>query len=287
MEQKFKTVITSDHKLLDLHLKELIEYKDLIKLFVKRDFTALYKQTILGPSWAIIQPLFTTIVFSVVFGNLAKLTTLDVSGDYFIPNFLFYMSGNICWSYFSSSVDRISNVFLNNAHIMGKVYYPRLVTPIATAISKLISFGIQFAIFIVIWLFYVIKGGTSIVVSFKLLLAPLAIIEMVILATGFGIVISSATTKYRDLTFAVNFCLQLWQYASPIAYGLNMIPNKYLSLYMLNPIAPIVTTFRYALFGTGYFNFTFYLISWLLTLIIFVIGVILYSKIERTFADTI
>lgn len=287
MNQKFKTVITSNHKLFDLHLKEVFEYKDLIKLFVKRDFTALYKQTILGPAWAIIQPLFTTVVFTIVFGNLAGLTTADIEGNYIIPGFLFYMAGNIVWSYFSTTLNNTSNTFIGNAHIMGKVYYPRLVTPIATALSQLISFGIQFALFVICWLFYLIIGGTSITVTLAILLMPLTIIQMIILSVGCGIIISSATTKYRDLRFAVSFCLQLWQYGSPIAYGLSMIPNKYLSLYMLNPVTPIITTFRYALFGFGYFNIYYYLLSWLITILVFVIGVILFSKIERTFMDTI
>ena len=286
-EQNFKTVITSKHKLFDLHLKEIFHYKDLIALFVKRDFTSLYKQTVLGPAWAIIQPLFTTVVFTIVFGNLAKLTTADVVGDFAIPSFLFYMAGNICWSYFSSTLSATSNTFIANSGIMGKVYYPRLVTPIATALSQMISFAIQFAMLIFILIFYLIRGGTSLQVTPMLLLFPLVILQMVMLALGFGIIISSLTTKYRDLTHMVAFGLQLWQYGSPIAYGLGLIPEKYLWLYMLNPITPIVTTFRYAMFGFGYFNITYYLVSWGVTAFLFFIGVVLFSRIERTFADTI
>lgn len=284
---EFKTVITSEHKLMDLHLKETFHYKDLIKLFVKRDFTALYKQTVLGPAWAVIQPLFTTVVFTIVFGNLAKLTTADIAGNFIIPSFLFYMAGNICWSYFSSTVTATSNTFISNSATMGKVYYPRLVTPISTSLSQLISFGIQFAMLVCIWLFYLIKGGTSIAVTPALLLIPLTILQMIMLAVGFGIIISSLTTKYRDLTHALGFCLQLWQYASPVAYGLGLVPEKYLWIYMLNPVTPVITTFRYALFGFGYFNLMFYLISWAVTIVLFFIGVILFSRIERTFMDTI
>lgn len=287
-EQKFKTVITSKHKIFNLHLKETFQYRDLIFLFVKRDFTAKYKQTVLGPLWAIIQPLLTTVVFTFVFGSLAGLTTADISGEFVIPAFLFYMSGNICWSYFSSTLTATSNTFIGNMAIMGKVYYPRLVTPIATAFSDLISFGIQFAMFLVIWLVYIIIGGTSIVITPMLLLIPLLVVQMIILSTGFGIIISSVTTKYRDLTMLVGFGLQLWQYASPIAYGLELIPKNYLTLYMIvNPVTPIVTTFRYAMFGFGYFNVWYYLISWAITLIVFFIGLILFSKIERTFMDTV
>jgi len=286
--EKFKTVITSKHKIFNLHLKETFQYRDLIFLFVKRDFTAKYKQTILGPLWAIIQPLLTTVVFTLVFGSLAGLTTADISGEFVIPAFLFYMSGNICWSYFSTTVTATSNTFIGNMAVMGKVYYPRLVTPIATAFSDLISFGIQFAMFLVIWLVYIIIGGTSIIITPMLLLIPLLIVQMIILSTGFGIIISSVTTKYRDLTMLVGFGLQLWQYASPIAYGLELIPKNYLTLYMIvNPVTPIVTTFRYAMFGFGYFNVWYYLISWAITLIVFFIGLILFSKIERTFMDTV
>ncbi len=286
-QQKFKTVVTSEHKLFDLHIKETLQYRDLIKLFVKRDFISLYKQTILGPAWAIIQPLFTTVVFTVIFGNLAGLTTADIEGNYIIPGFLFYMAGNICWSYFSGALTATSDTFIANAATMGKVYYPRLVTPISTALSHLISFGIQFAMLLLLWLFYLIKGGTSICVTPMLLFIPLTVIQLVILSVGFGIIISSATTKYRDLRFVVGFGLQLWQYASPIAYGLGLIPEKYLGLYMLNPVTSVVTTFRYALFGFGYFNIVYYLISWAVTIAVFFLGVVLFSKIERNFMDTI
>jgi len=287
MDQQFKTVITSNHKLLDLHIKETISYRDLIFLFVKRDFTANYKQTLLGPLWAIIQPLLTTVVFTIIFGNLAKLTTADVEGDFVIPGFLFYMCGTIIWSYFSSTVTATSNTFIGNRATMGKVYYPRLVSPIATAFSNLISFTIQFVMFAAIWVFYFIKGTTSIAITPNLLFIPLIVLQMFFLATGCGIIISSLTTKYRDLAMLVGFGLQLWQYGSPIAYGLGLIPSKYLKLYMLNPIAPVVTTFRYAVFGFGYFDSRVYLISWALTMMIFFVGLILFSKIERTFMDTV
>ena len=285
--EKFKTEITSKHRLFDLHLKETFKYRDLIFLFVKRDFTALYKQTILGPAWAIIQPLLTTVVFTIIFGNLAGLTTADIPGNYVVPSFLFYMCGNICWSYFSTTLQTTSNTFLANSAIMGKVYYPRLVTPISTAFTNLITFVIQLIMLFGFWVFFLIAGGTSITVSPMLLFIPLVVIQMIILATGFGIIISSVTTKYRDLAMLVTFGLQLWQYASPIAYGAQLIPQKYFWLYMLNPVTPIITTFRYAIFGFGYFNLAYYLIGWAISLAVFFIGLILFSRIERTFMDTI
>lgn len=292
METRFKTEITAEHRLLDLHLKETLAYKDLIFLFVKRDFVSKYKQTLLGPAWAVIQPLLTTFVFTIVFGSLAGLTTADVAGDYIVPQFLFYLSGTICWQYFSSTLSVTSSTFLNNANIMGKVYYPRIVTPIATALSNLISFGIQFAMFIVVWAFYLIKGGTSLVITPMLLLVPLTILQMIILSVGCGTIISSVTTKYRDLQMLVTFGLQLWQYGSPVAYGLTLVSthhlfSHFLGLYMLNPMTPVITTFRYAMFGFGYFDLKYYLIGWGVSILVFFIGLILFSKIERTFMDTI
>ena len=286
-ENEINVEISANHKLFDLHIGETFQYKDLILLFVKRDFMALYKQTILGPLWAIIQPLLTTVVFTIVFGSLAKLTTADVSGDFIIPGFLFYMAGNICWTYFSSTLQATSNTFIANRATMGKVYYPRLVSPISTALSGLIPFAIQFVMFAVIWLIYLIKGGTDIHVTLNLLFIPLIVLQLILLSTGFGIIISSLTTKYRDLAMLVGFGLQLWQYASPIAYGLGLIPEKYLAIYMLNPVTPIITTFRYAVFGFGYFNLIYYLIGWIVSIGVFLIGLILFSRIERTFMDTV
>ena len=283
----FQTTITSEHKLMDLHIKETFRYRDLIFLFVKRDFTAMYKQTVLGPLWAIIQPLLTTLVFTVIFGKLAKLTTADAPGEILLPGFLFYMAGNICWSLFSTTVEATSNTFLKNRTTMGKVYYPRLVAPISTALSNLISFTIQFVLLDGFLLFFVFTGKAEIRITPALALLPLLIAQLLILAVGCGIILSSVTTKYRDLAMLVGFGLHLWQYASPIAYGLELIPESWRTAYLLNPVTPIVTTFRYALFGSGYFNLWFYLISWGMTLLIFFIGLILFSRIERTFMDTI
>lgn len=283
----FKTEITAKHRLLDLHIRETLAYRDLILLFVKRDFTALYKQTILGPLWAVIQPLLTTVVFTIIFGNLAKLTTADTAEDYILPGFLFYMSGNICWSYFSGTLNNVSKTFLSNRSIMGKVYYPRLVTPIATALSNLISFGIQLGLLLLFWLYFLLRGGTSIRVTPMLLLLPVEVLHMMVLSLGCGIIISSVTTKYRDLQMLVTFGLQLWQYGSPVAYGLRLVPERWMGLYMLNPVAPILTTFRYAVFGFGYFELGYYLLSWGVSLALFFVGLILFSKIERNFMDTI
>lgn len=289
----FKTFITSKHGLMDLHIRETIQYRDLIMLFVKRDFTSRYKQTLLGPLWALIQPLLTTVVFTIIFGNLANLTTADIPGDFVIPGFLFYMAGSICWSYFSGTLSAVSGTFINNRNIMGKVYFPRLVTPVATAFSRLISFGIQFAMLIAFWLFYLIRGGTDIAVTPKLLLIPLLILQMMVLSVGLGIIVSSVTTKYRDLSMLVAFGLQLWHYATPVAYGLSLASGMadrhpvLTQIYMLNPVLPVITTFRWALFGFGYFNIGYYLAGWAVSLALFFIGLVLFSRIERTFTDTV
>lgn len=289
MEKSFhyKKMITSQHRLFDLHIRETFQYRDLIFLFVKRDFTAKYKQTILGPLWAVIQPLLTTVVFTIIFGRLAKLTTADAPGDLMIPGFLFYMAGNVCWGYFSATVNDVSNVFIRNRNIMGKVYFPRLVGPVSSACSNLISFGIQFVLMLVILLIYILNGDAGVQITPMLFLIPLLVFHLMVLAIGCGIIVSSVTTKYRDLAMLVSFGLQLWQYGSPVAYGLELVPGKYQGLYLLNPVTPILTTFRYALFGSGFFSFSYYLISWLVTGVILLLGLVLFSRIERTFMDTI
>ena len=204
-----------------------------------------------------------------------------------MPGFLFYMAGTICWSYFSSTVSSTSNTFIGNSGIMGKVYFPRLVTPISTSISNLISFAIQFGMFIVIWAVFMIRGTTTMHITKYIAFLPLIILQMICLGMGFGIIISSLTTKYRDLAFLVGFGLQLWQYASPVAYGLALIPRRLQAVYLLNPVTPLLTTFRYAFFGVGYFNLTYYLISWLVTIVVLLIGIMLFNKIEKTFMDTV
>lgn len=287
MKEEYKIHISADRDFFDLHIKETFQYRDLIFLFVKRDFTSRYKQTILGPLWAIIQPLFTTIVFTIVFGNLAGLTTVDAAGDFYVPAFLFYMAGNICWGYFASTLSATSNTFLANRGTMGKVYYPRLAAPISSAISNMISFAIQLIMFVVFWLYFVIKGNTSIVLTPRILLLPVLLLQLVILSVGCGIIISSVTTKYRDLAMLVGFGLELWRYGCPIAYGLQLVPERYIGLYMLNPVTPIITTFRYAVFGFGYFNGGYFLLSWIVSSTVFFGGLVLFSRIERTFMDTI
>lgn len=287
-QQTWKTHLEPSNSAIRINFKEVWEYRDLIVLFVKRDFTSKYKQTILGPLWAVIQPLLTTVVFSIIFGSLAGLTTSDVAGETLqMPSFLFYMIGTVTWSYFSSTVSANANTFIANRAIMGKVYYPRIVSPIATALADLIPFFIQTIMFCVIALIYALLGFAKIRVSMYLLLFPVLVLQLMMLSTGVGIIISALTTKYRDLAMLVGFGLHLWQYLSPIPYGLALIPEKYLGLYMLNPVTPVVTTMRLAFFGTGYFNWGYYGLSLVVTLVVFFIGLVLFNKIERTFMDTV
>lgn len=288
-KEKFRKVITSKRKFLDLNLKETICYKDLISLFVRRDFVARYKQTILGPLWAILQPLLQTVLFTVIFGTLAGLAVSDTVGIT-LPKFLFYLSGSICWSYFANVISSTSRTFITNRATMSKVYFPRLASPISTMISRLITFFIQLLFFIIIWAVYLISGNTEIKVTTNLLFLPLVIIQLSLLSLGVGLIISAITVKYRDLQMVVGFGLQLWQYASPIAYGLALITinaSGWAWIYMLNPVTPIITTFRYAVFGFGYFNIVYYLISWGITLLLLFLGLITFSRAERKFVDFI
>ena len=279
MEQKFSTVIVPKTKLLDFHLKELVRYRDLIFLFVKRSFVARYKQTILGPAWAVIQPLLTTVVFTVVFGKLAGLAPGGV------PSFLFFMSGNIAWGYFSGCLTATANTFTGNAGIFGKVYFPRLVTPISTVLSQLIGFGIQFAMFLVFLVIYWIRGTVQ--PTLYVLMLPLLLLQMAMLSLGVGVIISSLTTKYRDLVMLVGFGVQLWMYGTPVAYDIGIVPAKYMGLYMLNPMTPVINCFRLAFLGIGSFDLPHYLLSWAVTFVVLVIGIVLFNRVEKTFMDTV
>lgn len=287
--EKWLIQIKPKGKGIDFNFREIWAYRDLVVLFVKREFVSKYKQTILGPMWAIIQPLLTTVVFTIIFGNLANLTTADaIMGEEIrIPSFLFYMSGTIIWSYFSSTVSATSNTFIGNAHIMGKVYFPRMVTPIATALSNMISFGIQLLMFVAILAVCIMRGEANVQLSANIVILPIIILQLILISTSVGIIISSLTTKYRDLAMLVGFGLELWKYATPVAYGLLLIPPKWLSVYMINPVTPIVTTFRYVFFGMGYFSWFYFLVSWIVTLLVFIFGMLMFNRIEKTFMDTI
>lgn len=279
MEQQFTTVIVPQTGLMDLHLKEVWKYRDLIFLFVKRNFVTRYKQTVLGPAWALIQPLLTTFVFTFVFGRLAGLAPGGV------PSFLFFMSGNIAWGYFSGCLNATASTFTGNAGIFGKVYFPRMVTPISTVLSQLITFGIQFFLFVIFLVIYWVQGAVQ--PTLYALMLPLLLLQMAMMGMGVGIIISSLTTKYRDLVMLVSFGVQLWMYGTPVAYDIAIVPEKLMGLYMLNPMTPVVNTFRLAFLGLGSFDLFHYLLSWVFTLVVLFIGIILFNKVEKTFMDTV
>ena len=285
MNEKFTTVIEPKNGWFDLHLKELLQYRDLIFLFVKRNFVSQYKQTVLGPLWAIVQPLLTTVVFTLVFGNIAGLAADGV------PSFVFYLSGTILWTYFNQCLTQTANTFVANSSTMGKVYFPRLVMPVTTVLSNLISLAIQFMFMVAFLIFYTVTNqGCQ--PNLYILMTPLVILQLALLSLGCGIIISALTTKYRDLARLVGFGAQLWMYATPVAYDMNSMAvfepgGKYHTLYMLNPVTPIVNLFRYAYLGIGEIEWIFYGISWIITLFVLFIGIMLFSKVEKTFMDTV
>lgn len=285
MKEQPVTIIRPRSGWFDLPIRELLRYRDLILLFVKRDFVSLYKQTVLGPAWAVIQPFLTTIVFSLVFGSIAGLAPEGV------PSFLFYLSGTVVWTYFSNCLTRTSDTFIANAAILGKVYFPRLVMPVATVLSKLIDFSIQYAFFLVFLVIYMATGA-RISPNWLILLTPLMLLQLAMLSLGCGVIISAATTKYRDLRMLVSFGVQLWMYASPVAYDMFSMSafspgSRYYGLYMLNPVTPIVNLFRYAYLGIGQVDWLYYGISWAVTAVLLFIGIVLFSRVEKTFMDTV
>lgn len=264
----------------DIHLSELWRYRDLVTLFVWRDFVSVYKQTVLGPLWFLIQPLFTTLVFTVIFGKVAKIPTDG------LPQPLFYMAGVVAWGYFSGCLSKTSNTFVGNAGIFGKVYFPRMTVPISNVISSLISFVIQFAMFIC-FLIYYYAIGASIRVTPLVLLSPLLILQMAALGLGFGIIVSSLTTKYRDLTHLVGFGVQLWMYATPVVYPISEIPRRWQWVVALNPMSSIIEAFRYIFLGAGTVDPWQISLSLAITLLVLLIGIVLFSRIEKSFMDTV
>ena len=264
----------------DLHLADLWRYRDLTTLFVWRDFVAQYKQTILGPLWHLLQPLFTTILFTLIFGRIAKLPTDN------IPPMLFYMAGVTAWTYFSECLNRTSTTFLANAGIFGKVYFPRLCVPLSVVISNLIKFAIQFALFLGFLAFFWMKGA-PIHPNISILLTPILLLMMAALGLGTGIIVSALTTKYRDLQVLVTFGVQLAMYATPVIYPLSMFPNSARWIIVVNPMAPIIEAFRYAFLGQGLFSWGYLGISAAIIAAILFIGIVLFNHVERTFMDTV
>jgi lipopolysaccharide transport system permease protein len=273
-------VISAQHNLLNIPFSEIWRYRDLLLLMVRRDFVALYKQTILGPLWFLIQPILTTIVFTIIFGNIAKISTDG------LPHVLFYMSGITCWNYFAECLTKTSETFTANASIFGKVYFPRIIMPLSIVVSGLLKFAIQFVLFgcFIVWF---IATGTAVHITPAVFLFPLLVLIMGMLGLGLGMIISSLTTKYRDLRFLLQFGIQLMMYATPIIYPVSSVPEKYHWLIFSNPMTAIVETFRYGFLGSGSLNITTLSCSAAISIFILVIGTIIFNRVEKTFMDTV
>lgn len=265
----------------DIDLKELWRYRDLILMFTKRSFIVVYKQTILGPAWIILQPLMTTLIYTLVFGNIAGISTDGT------PQLLFYMGGTALWSFFSSCLNKTASTFTGNSGVFGKVYFPRLVSPISTVLSAAINFGVQLMMFMIFWLYYIIKGQVS-PNYLGILLLPILIVYLGMLGLGCGIIISSLTTKYRDLSMLVSFGVQLWMYITPIVYPMSTLGNGGLyKLVMLNPVTCAMETFRWIFLGVGTVEPLYWCISIVVMIVVMLLGVMIFSKVEKTFMDTV
>lgn len=273
-------IIEPQTSLLDLNLKDVWRYRDLLWMFVKRDFVSFYKQTILGPLWFFIQPLFTTITYTFIFGGLANLSTDD------LPQPLFYMAGITAWNYFSDCITKTSTVFKDNANIFGKVYFPRLILPLSIVASNLVRFAVQMLLMVLMMGYYSVNGA-NFHITWAITLFPILVILMALLGLGLGLIITALTTKYRDLSFLITFGVQLLMYTTTVIYPLSSAPEKYKSLISLNPMTGIIECFRFALFGQGNLTFNSIGYSTLFTFISLVLGVLVFNKTEKTFVDTV
>lgn len=281
MKDNWTLIIKPHEKLWHVDLGEIWRYRDLIQLFVKRNIVVQYKQTILGPLWYLIQPILTVIMNMVVFGGIAKMSTDGM------PQALFYMAGNICWLYFANCLNQTSNTFIANQSMFGKVYFPRLVVPISTVISNLLRFVIQLGLFVVIYLYFLFMG-TDIHLNWSIVLVPIYVMMLAGLGLGFGILVSSMTTKYRDLSILFTFIVQLWMYATPIVYPISMVPEGKLRMLILaNPMTSIIEAFKYATFGQGYFSWLALGYSFTFMVFLLIVGIVVFNKVQRSFMDTV
>lgn len=278
-KENWDLIIQEKTSLFDLRLKEVWRYRDLLQMFVRRDFVTVYKQTILGPAWFFIQPILTTITFTVIFGNLANIPT-DGS-----PKLIFYMSGITIWNYFSTCLIDVSKVFSSNSGIFGKVYFPRLIMPLTIIVSNLMKFAVQFIMFLCFVFYFYFKG--EIQPNGWVLFLPFILLIMALIAMGIGLILSSMTTKYRDLGMLVAFGVQLFMYATPIIYPISVVPEKYLWLVNLNPLVPIFEYARYAFLGVGFFELSQLLYPLLFSTVILFIGIVIFNKVQKTFMDTV
>lgn len=285
-QQQWTTIIKPRTGWFDIDLKELWQYRDLVVMFVKRSFATLYKQTILGPAWILINPLLTTVIFTVVFGNIAGLAESGV------PSFLFYMAGNAIWSFFASCITGTANTFVTNAGLFGKVYFPRLTMPISQVVISFINLLIQMLMFFCFWVWFYFFGQEygTVQINLWVLALPAVLLLVMVMGLGVGIIVSSLTTKYRDLAIVVSFGVQLWMYATPVVYSMSEIAAgspRLLVLMRLNPMTEPVQVFRYALLGCGEISPAWLLYSAVVALVTLVAGVVLFSRVEKTFMDTV
>ena len=277
----YTKLITSEHKWFELNLKEVWHYRDLIWLFTKRSFVVTYKQTILGPLWIFLNPLISALMYAFVFGGIAGIETDGV------PELLFYLSGNAIWLFFSTSLNKNATTFVSNANVFGKVYFPRLTMPISNVLSSVIQFGVQI-ILVLLFLVYYVATGVVAPNWGSWLLIPVVLVHLGLLALGCGIIISSMTTKYRDLSILVGFGVSLWMYATPIVYPMSTLSDGLMkTVLMINPVTQPVELFRYALLGVGTANWTYYGLSWALTIAVTLLGIMIFNKVEKTFMDTV
>lgn len=280
-EQTWTTVIKPHSKLWEIDFKEIWRYKDLWAMYIKRDITTMYKQTILGPLWFLIQPAITTIMYMVVFGGIAGIPTDG------IPQPLFYLAGICIWQYFADCLNKTSATFLSNAGVFGKVYFPRIIAPMASVTSNLVKFGVQLFLFLLVYIYFVIQG-TNVHPNITILLFPVLVFMLAGFGLGFGMIVSSLTTKYRDLTILFSFIVQLWMYGTPVIYPLSTITNEKLLLAMkLNPITAIVETFKYSTLGAGTFSWYMLGYSFLFMIVVFFIGLVMFNREQRSFMDTV
>lgn len=280
IEPEWDLEIKPQDSLINLHLTDVWNYRDLLWLLVRRDFVSFYKQTVFGPLWFFIQPIFTTILFTLIFNRMGGFSTDG------IPAPLFYMCGTIAWNYFADCITKTSTVFRDNANIFGKVYFPRLIMPLSIVCSNLVRFSIQFILFLILWVYYMFKGANVQPNAF-IFLFPVIIVMMALLGLGLGLIITAMTTKYRDLAFVVTFGVQLLMYATPIIYPLSFIPLKYRNIIALNPLTGLVETFRYSFLGTGHFYPGAFTYSMVATIVILITGLVIFNKVEKNFIDTV
>ncbi|MDB5273276.1 MAG: transporter [Chitinophagaceae bacterium] len=280
-EEDWDLIIKPRTPFFHFEIKEVWEYRDLLLLMVKRDLTTVYKQTILGPLWFILQPILTTLIFTLIFGEIAGLPTGKM------PALLFYLSGLIIWNYFSETLLSTSKTFTDNAAIFGKVYFPRLIMPLAKVISGLLKFFIQFVLFLMVLWFFILFKGLHISVDASFLLIPVLVLLMAGLGLGAGIVLSALTTKYRDLIFLINFGVQLMMYATPVIIPLSDVPSHYQWIMTINPMTSVIETFRYAFLGTGTLDVSGLLYSLIFTTLLLFIGIMVFNKVEKSFIDTV